>query len=177
MSCNPFLIFPPCSILNIPMAEQISVTPNFKTRFSWPHVVLSVVGMAISLYAWQLHSVIKAGGDSGCGISDTINCDKVLASQYGALFGIPLGAYGLAYFVLVLLVSVTTNPQVSVRQETLMRFLVCGAGMLGTLGLSYISYIVLKAACPVCMATHVVVLLSFLTALWQFLKTRQKSEG
>lgn len=130
--------------------------------------------MAISLYAWRLHAVIKAGGDSGCGISDTINCDKVLASPYGALFGIPLGAYGLAYFVIVLLVSVTTNPQVTLRQETLMRFLVCSAGMLGTLGLSYISYIVLKAACPVCMATHAVVLISFLVALWQLFKVRRE---
>lgn len=158
------------------MSGQIPDTTNFSPRISWPHLILSMLGMAISLYAWRLHSVIKAGGDSGCGFSDTINCDKVLASQYGALFGIPLGVYGLAYFAVVLLVSVTTNPQVSIRQETLMRFLVCGAGMLGTLGLSYISYIVLKAACPVCMATHVVVLLSFLMALWQFLKARQKSQ-
>ncbi len=159
------------------MAEQIPSSSPFKTRFSWPHIVLSLLGMAISLYAWHLHSVIKAGGDSGCGISETINCDKVLASQYGALFGLPLGAYGLAYFVIVLLVSVTTNPQVSLRQETLMRLLVCGAGLLGAVGLSYISYIVLKAACPVCIATHSVVLVSFLVALWQFFKARRNSEG
>lgn len=166
--CFDIILYP-----NITMATQTLDSTNFKTRLSWPHVVLSVLGMVISLYAWRLHAVIKAGGDSGCGINDTINCDKVLASQYGALFGIPLGAYGLAYFVIVLLVSITTNPQVSLRQETLMRLLVCGAGMLGTVGLSYISYIVLKAACPVCMATHAVVLASFLVALWQFFKARR----
>lgn len=158
------------------MAQPTPDSKNFKTRISWPHVILSLLGMGISLYAWQLHAVIKAGGDSGCGISDTINCDKVLASQYGALFGIPLGAYGLAYFVVVLLFSITTNPKVTLWQETLMRFLVCSAGMLGTLGLSYISYIVLKAACPVCMATHAVVLVSFVVALWQLVKARQKLE-
>jgi uncharacterized membrane protein len=136
---------------------------------------LGGIGFAISIYAFRLHNVIVAGGASGCGFTETINCDKVLASQYGALLGLPLGAWGMAYFILVVLVSVTTNPQTSLQQETLWRLLVCGAGFLGTLALSYISYIVLKAACPVCMSTHAVIIACFGLALWQFFDVRKKA--
>ena len=158
------------------MVEEASsaTTEEWDARFSWPHMYLGAIGFAISIYAFRLHNLIKAGGASGCGFTDTINCDKVLASQYGAFLGLPLGAWGMAYFVLVVLVSITTNPKVTPEQETLWRLLVCGAGFLGTLALSYISYIILKAACPVCMATHAVIIASFLLALWQFCDVRKK---
>lgn len=143
-------------------------------RFSWPHIVLSVLGFAISFYAFRLHGIIQAGGDSGCGFTETLSCDKVLASQYGSFLGISLGVYGMAYFVMMLLFSITTNPKTSLQQETLLRLLVCLAGLLGTIGLSYISYIILRAACPVCMATHATIITAFIIALWQFLAARRK---
>lgn len=154
--------------------NDLSTLEGTKPRFSWPHVLLSALGFAISLYAFRLHGIIQAGGDSGCGFTETLSCDKVLASQYGAFLGISLGAYGMAYFVVMLLVSITTNPKVSLLQETLLRLLVCAAGLLGTVGLSYISYIVLKAACPVCMATHATIIAAFSIALWQFFDVRKK---
>lgn len=136
---------------------------------------LGALGFAISLYAFRLHAIIKGGGESGCGFTETINCDKVLASQYGAFFGLPLGAYGMAYFVLVILTAVTTNPKISRRQETSQRLVVAGAGLIGAGVLAYISYGILKAACPVCMATHATILAIFAVALWQFLNVRKKS--
>lgn len=150
---------------------------SWEPRFSWPHMYLGALGFAISIYAFRLHGVIKAGGESGCGFTESINCDRVLASQYGSFLGLPLGLWGMAYFVLVVLVSVTTNPKVSLEQETLQRLVVCAAGLLGTLGLSYISYIVLRAACPVCMATHATIIACFAIALWQFLDVRRKNRS
>ena len=135
---------------------------------------LGALGFAISLYAFRLHAIIKSGGESGCGFTETINCDKVLASQYGAFFGLPLGAYGMAYFVLVILTAVTTNPKTSLHQETTQRLIVASAGLIGAGVLSYISYGILKAACPVCMATHATIMAIFVIALWQFLKVRKE---
>lgn len=144
-------------------------------RFSWPHMYLGALGFAISLYAFRLHAIIKGGGDSGCGFTDTINCDKVLASQYGSFLGLPLGAYGMAYFVLVILTSVTTNPKTTLQQETLQRLVVAGSGLIGVGVLAYISYGIIKAACPVCMATHVTIIAIFIVALWQFVNVRKKA--
>ena len=145
-------------------------------RFSWPHMYLGALGFAISLYAFRLHAIIKGGGDSGCGFSETINCDKVLASQYGSFFGISLGAYGMAYFVLVILTAVTTNPKTTLQQETTQRLVVAGAGLIGAGVLMYISYGIIKAVCPVCMAKHATILAIFGIALWQFLDARKKAK-
>jgi uncharacterized membrane protein len=142
-------------------------------RFSWPHMYLGAIGFAISLYAFLVHRRIEAGGDSGCGFTETINCDKVLASRFGTIFGIPLGAFGMAYFVVVILLAVTTNRSVSRAQETSQRLALASLGLAATGVLSYISYGILKAACPICMATHATVLAVFGVSLWQFLKVRK----
>lgn len=142
-------------------------------RFSWPHMYLGGLGVAISLYAFLIHRRIEAGGDSGCGFTATINCDKVLASQYGALFGIPLGIFGIAYFLVVILSAITTNRSSTLRQETLQRLVVSALGLCATVALSYISYGILKAACPICMTTHAVIIATFGVSLWQFLKVRR----
>ena len=155
------------------LEANLEETPE--PRFSWPHMYLGAIGFAISLYAFRLHAIIKSGGDSGCGFTDTINCDKVLASQYGTFLGLPLGAYGMAYFVLVILTSVTTNQKTTLQQETLQRLIVATAGLIGVGVLAYISYGIIKAACPVCMATHATIIVSFVIALWQFLNVRKKT--
>lgn len=168
-----------------PLPESARSTPDATTsvetkmepRFSWPHMYLGALGFAISLYAFRLHGIIKAGGESGCGFTETINCDKVLASQYGTFLGLPLGAYGMAYFILVILTAVTTNPKTTLRQETAQRLLVAGAGLIGVGVLGYISYGILKTACPVCMSVHATILAIFIIALWQFLNVRKKAKG
>jgi uncharacterized membrane protein len=142
-------------------------------RFSWPHMYLGALGLAISLYAFLIHRRIEAGDPSGCRISETINCDKVLASQYGALFGIPLGIFGMAYFLVVIVSAVTTNRNTTLRQETAQRLVVAALGLCATVVLSYISYGILKAACPICMTTHAVIIVTFIVSLWQFLKVRK----
>lgn len=142
-------------------------------RFSWPHMYLGAIGFAISLYAFLVHGKIKAGGDSGCGFNDSINCDKVLASQYGTIFGIPLGAFGMAYFAIIVLSAITTNRSTTLQQETTQRLILAALGLAATLVLSYISYIVLKAACPVCMATHATILVIFAVSLWQYFNVRK----
>jgi uncharacterized membrane protein len=142
-------------------------------RFSWPHMYLGGIGLAISLYAFLIHRRIMAGDPSGCRISETINCDKVLASPYGAIFGIPLGVFGMAYFLVVILSAVTTNRNTTPRQETTQRLVVASLGLCATAVLSYISYGILKAACPICMTTHAVIIVTFLVSLWQFLKVRK----
>ncbi len=156
----------------------VNTDENFKAepRFSWPHMYLGALGFAISLYAFRLHAIIKAGGESGCGFSETINCDKVLASQYGAFLGLPLGAYGMAYFVLLIVTAITTNPKTTRLQETAQRLVVASAGLVGAGVLMYISYGIIKAACPVCMSIHATIIASFAVALWQFLKVRRKED-
>ena len=142
-------------------------------RVSWPHVVLSLIGAGISMYAIHVHNLVMQGKETGCGITETITCDKVLASTYGEIFGIPLGMFGLLFFVIVLLSAITTNPATTLRQMVLQRLLVCGVGFAVSVALTYISLAVIGAACPICLATHATTFVLFVVSLWQFWKMRR----
>ena len=146
-------------------------------RLSWPHLYLGTLGFAISLYSVRLHNIIAAGGESGCGITDTFTCDKVLSSEWAKPFGIPLGVFGMAFFVVVILTGITTNPKTTRQQAALWRLLVMSAGICGSLALLYISFVIIRAACPVCMATHAVIFTLFIISLVQFLKARRTSSS
>ncbi len=142
-------------------------------RVSWPHIVLSFIGAGISMYAIHVHNLAMQGKETGCGFTETISCDKVLASPYASIFGIPLGMFGLLFFVIVLLSAITTNPATTLRQMVLQRLLVCGVGFAISVALTYISLAFIHAACPICLATHATTFALLLVSLWQFLKMRR----
>jgi uncharacterized membrane protein len=151
----------------------MTTTEPSTPRVSWPHVVLAVLGGAISCYAIYAHILIKRGEDAGCSISETISCDKVLASRYGELFGIPLGVYGLIFFAIVLLTAIITNPRTTPRQAAAQRLIVTAIGLLVSAALTYISIAFIGAECPICLSTHATTLALFLISVWQYLRARR----
>jgi len=140
-------------------------------RIAWPHVVLGLLGVAVSLYSVKLHNIVKAGG-SACDISPTISCDKVLASAWAAPFGIPLGLPGAFFFGLVILTAISTSASASPRAEARTRLALAGLGLCGSLALLFISKVLIGAWCVVCLATHAVVLLNFGAAAWGWKQAR-----
>lgn len=155
------------------MEKQISANPA-KRQLSWPHLLLGLAGLAVSAYAIQVHNVVVAGGQSACGVSATVNCDAVIGSKYGVFLGLPLGVWGMAYFALMMLTSVT-DPTTPTRIAVLMRALVAAAGFVMVLGLAYISYIIIRVTCPVCMTIHGIITVVFLYSMYEMWRSRRKS--
>jgi hypothetical protein len=61
-------------------------------RISWPQLIWDC-GLGISLYSIVVKQRIDAGADTGCGFSQSINCDVVIGSEkYGTFLGLPWGA-------------------------------------------------------------------------------------
>lgn len=147
------------------MEKQTSPDPA-KRQISWPHLVLGLAGLAVSAYAIHVHNIVAAGGQSACGVSATVNCDAVIGSKYGVLLGLPLGVWGMAYFALMMLTSVT-DPTTPPRIAVLIRTMVATAGFVTVLGLAYISYIIIKVTCPVCMTIHVIIIIVFLYSMYE----------
>jgi uncharacterized membrane protein len=143
-----------------------------RTRISWPNVLCGIAGAGVSLYSVKLHNIVKAG-DSACDISSTISCDKVLGSAWAAPFGVPLGFFGAFFFALVVLTAISTSPQVSVSSWTRSQFVLSSLGLLGSLAMIFISKVIIGAWCPVCMATHAVVLANFLFAARKWSRARR----
>lgn len=138
------------------------------TEIAWFHVLCALVGLALAGYSWHLHNLVVAGADTGCGISESISCDKVIGSKpWGAPFGVPLGVFGLVYFAIVLLTSfakVVDRPT-AVTQ----RLLVACVGILFSLGLEFVMWVILRHGCPVCIITHLVTVvnLGFALVAWR----------
>lgn len=147
-----------------------SQTPT-GTRIAWPHVALGVAGIGAGLWAVHLHSLVMQGKETGCGISETISCDKVLGSTYGAPFGIPLGFLGALFWVIVLLSSFS-GPKISPLAIAWQRLGIASVGLVTSLGLAYVSLGVLRHFCPVCATTHVLSGLNFLVAVGSVSKLR-----
>jgi len=141
------------------------------TLIAWPHVAFGIAGIGAGLWAVHLHALVMAGRETGCGISETISCDKVLGSQYGEFLGIPLGIYGALFWAIVLLFSFS-SAQTPPRSIAWQRFAIATVGLVTSLALAFISLGVLRHFCPVCATTHVLSGLNFLVAARSVWKLR-----
>ena len=156
-----------------PPSDSRSANPPKGLRVEWAHVALGVLGLAASAWAVQVHLLVKAGAETGCGISETISCDKVIGSQYGQFFGIPLGVFGALFWALVILTAVS-NQTSSTRGAAWQRFALGTVGLGTSLLLAWISLGVLRHLCLVCATTHILSGINFLVALagvWKLRKT------
>jgi uncharacterized membrane protein len=144
-------------------------------RISWPQLVLGLLGLGISLYSIVVKQRIDAGADTGCGFSQSINCDVVIGSEkYGTFLGLPWGAWGAFFFVIVLLLSANSAASTQTpRQIAAWQLGAATVGILTSIVLTYVSKAIIGAWCPVCMATHVVTSLLFIVSLASFLKARR----
>lgn len=144
------------------------------TRISRAHLVLGALGFVVSLYSLVVHLRIKAGESSGCDISETINCDAVLSSQYGTWFHVPWGVWGMAFFVIVLLSASAKEANAADRAKAATwRLAIAFAGIATSIALTYVSKVLIGAFCPICLATHAVTLTLFVVSLRDFLQARK----
>ncbi len=68
-------------------------------------VVLSLAGLVGSVYLLDVFYQVRLGsasGDSFCTVSETVNCEKVAASEYSLFLGVPLALWGILFYVWLL---------------------------------------------------------------------------
>ncbi len=154
-------------------AEQ----PKKSVRIFWPHIVLGLIGLALSFYAVHAHLQIEAGQATGCSINETISCDDVIGSKYGVFAGIPLGYFGAVFWIIVIISGISSATS-SLRSARLQAFGVAAVGLVTSIGLAYIAEFILHKICPICSGTHLTALVNFIYAVWAWFKmpkTNQKT--
>ncbi len=159
------------------MQAQIDIpTPKIapRTTIAWPHLILALIGIALSIYAVRAHNLIDAGQSSGCTISESISCDTVIGSKWGEFAGIPLGYFGGLFWIMVALTAIS-GAGVSFKSAALQRLGVATVGLLFSVGLFYIAEFVIPGDkhCPICLGTHFTSLVNFVFAVvgWKSLKS------
>lgn len=147
------------------MASAHNQHGDKKTLFYIIGLLLAVIGLGLSLYATFHHMQLKASGvtDAICNINASFSCDDVASSSYSEVFGIPLGVYGIGYFLAMITLLGTAMIKDEYRRDTLHAYVVLSAiGLITSLVLGGISLFSLKVGCVVCMAIYGVTLLQAL---------------
>ena len=112
--------------------------------------LLSTVGFFVALYLW----LYKIGviGSLQCGTGE---CEYVQSSRYAWLFGQPVAVYGVAgYLVLLVVALVGLQPRfLPSPVPTRLLAALAGVGFAFTLYLTAIELFVLHAICPWCVVS------------------------
>lgn len=113
-------------------------------------LAFSAIGIVLSLYLWYVHTT---SSDIVC----STGCDKVIASEYGVMFGIPVGALGVAFYLMYgfLQVLVARYKDEFTRNISNLWLM---AGIIFTIYLRYLEFFKIGAICSWCWGSVVIIL-------------------
>ncbi|MBI5877667.1 MAG: vitamin K epoxide reductase family protein [Chloroflexi bacterium] len=133
-------------------------------------IALSVVGLGISIYLLMVHWAII--GKAVCfGLGE---CEKVNASSYAELLGIPVALLGgLTYITFFALCVAVARGWVE-EYTRLALFFVAVIGFAFSLYLTYIEVAVLEQICPWCVLSAIII--TIITVL-SFVELREWQSG
>ena len=119
-------------------------------------LVASVAGLGVSIYLTVVH---YSAVPLACPATAQINCEQVLASQYGVIGGsaIPTSAAGIVWFAVSAVLVALRLARAQLVWSAL--------GLLTVLFLVYLEIVQLGALCIWCTTAHLLVLLIFLISL------------
>ncbi len=111
-------------------------------------VALSGIGVLLSLYALSVkyHLSKKKNYHAICDISDKVSCTKAMGSRYGTLFIIPNSAFGVLFYLTVMLLGYFDEMNAVLWLSVL--------AVVASVYLAYVSFFKLKIVCPVCVGTY-----------------------
>ncbi|UCD98799.1 MAG: vitamin K epoxide reductase family protein [Chloroflexota bacterium] len=117
-------------------------------------IILAILGLVDSIY---LTWVKYTGAYALCGpIGD---CESVNSSQYSEVFGIPIALLGAgAYALIILLLVLERYGGVWIEYGQTIVFGMSLIGVLYSIYLTYIEIAVLKAICPYCVISAIILL-------------------
>jgi len=132
-------------------------------------LVFTVLGLLASTYGLYVHYRLQSDPTyiSACEVNESVSCQQVLTSQYGSVLGVPVAAGGAIWALLAFMLAAfgLKDP----KSETASRvsgylFVLATLGLASVFYFAYISFFVLKTACPICLTMYVSVIGTFLVS-------------
>lgn len=123
------------------------------------YLILSSIGAFISIYLWNAHVTTSE-------VICSTGCEQVISGPYGELFGVPWGAYGMAFYALVVLVTFLRMQIDHILLDRLMGVVILG-GVGATLYLRYLEFFKIGEICAWCWGSALVVLAMVVTYILQ----------
>src|SRR5712671_111212 len=103
---------------------------------------------------------------SVCDINATVSCSEVLLSRYSSAWGVPMAILGAIWFAgALVLLGAGTVGRASLRENVPgYLFAMSTAGLAVVLYLAYVSLVVLKVYCPLCLTADAAVIGLFIVS-------------
>jgi uncharacterized membrane protein len=124
-------------------------------------VVLALVGLVDSAYLAYMKLTNQLASCSNLG-----DCETVNSSRYSEIGGVPIALLGAAAYLVIL--GAVALDQPGSRWAESGRYAFFGLSLVGTLYSLYLTYLevfVLRAVCPFCVASAVVMILLFVLSI------------
>ena len=125
-------------------------------------IMLSLLGIVFSIFTIFNHYSVE---DNSFCLTDKGTCDVVNKSVYSTLFGIPLGFFGIFYFVATIYLAGNVYLGRHYRDTIRYLFIWSGLGLIPVAYLIYVEAFKLLTFCSLCTVIHLVVGLNFGLAL------------
>ena len=155
----------------------MTLEKNF-IKISIPTILIGILGFFLSLYALILHlqNLMRPGRGALCDINAQFSCSAIIGSSYGEIASIPLGSYGMTYFIMI--ISAAILPKISSltkKQHSKLEFIIGLVGFISVVSLFYISHFILKTICPTCSIIHIITAIYFTIKIISILKNKRVS--
>jgi uncharacterized membrane protein len=129
--------------------------------------VFSIIGLILYIYL-EYVVLINNSLPLFCSINNTpINCEKVLESPYSKLFGIPLGIYAIAYFIIdIFLILLLYNKKLKIVYNLFYRSI----GILFVIFSLYAMLFLIHSICLYCSTVDGILIINFGIILYYYKK-------
>ena len=123
--------------------------------------LLALVGVFVALYL----TLFKIGviGVLSCNIG---SCEAVNTSRWATFLGLPVAAWGLGTYIVILVLALAGMQGVAPRLTAWLTALITGWGVLFSAWLTYLELFVIHAICMWCVISATLMLLLFVTSVF-----------
>jgi uncharacterized membrane protein len=139
-------------------------------KLYWSAIVVSVIGIAISIYMTIFKLTDNAAmciGNHGCSI--------VNASRYSSIYGIPVALVGFGGYIAILAaLFLETRLDFFKENGNLLAFGMALIGVMFSAYLTYLEFYVIKAICPFCVASAIAISLVFVLTLIRLVRNETR---
>lgn len=137
-------------------------------------IFLAVLGIADSGYALSQHYATPE--TSSCDINETISCTAINQSEYSVFLGVPVAGLGMAGYAFLAVLAAAIMLRFRERFVAWLLLLVSIAALAFSLWLTWVEVFILKAVCPLCVTSLLIISAISVLALLVVLQTTKAEQ-
>ena len=152
------------------MPETQQPTPTKPKRRRIKPLEMTVLGLGILGLLDAILLTVQHYADLNLPCTIAHGCQVVLTSQYATFFGLPTAAFGVLYYLIVLMMALYAHEN---EADVRWLWLVSAVGLLSSAGLTSLEAFKIHAWCQYCLGSAAITVLIFITTTTMLIKRKR----